>query len=303
MNRWNRATRCRPCKICGGPDNCTESSDGKFVYCGRQADGSIKQNSGGQFLHVLDDSPKAIDWLNRNPKPKQATEKPKPTRDWNKVARDAFYSLNAAQARVELSTRLSVSVASLDRLQVGWLGKTRGWTFPERDGSGRAIGINRRMLNGDKRRESGSQSGLTFDPETWLNYSQISDVHLVEGASDTAAMIDLELSVVGRPSNSGGVELLGELLKRVPADRRILVVGENDRRPHESLPRARRERHKPDCKWCATCWPGKFGAIRTAERLAPILMRTVSWAMMPAGFKDVRAWVIEQDQIEGKRQS
>ena len=49
-------------------------------------------------------------------------------------------------------------------------------------------------------------------------------------------LILIERSVVGRLSNTGGRELFGELLKRVPADRRIVVVGENDQKSHESLP-------------------------------------------------------------------
>jgi hypothetical protein len=83
------------------------------------------------------------------------------------------------------------------------------------------------------------------------------------------------LAAIGRPSNMAGTEMLAELLKDLPADRPVLVVGEFD--PH------------PDGKW-----PGREGAVQTATDLAAKLGRPVQWVLTPGGHKDARAWAIAQ---------
>lgn len=235
---WIRVSRDRRCPVCEGADNCSVSRDGGAVWCGRIAQGSTRQNDGGQYLHDLrerDDSPA---WPRRhNDQPKTSTSWPKgstnrepksPTKDWGRIAQQASECAGAEAARQELATRLGVDAEALRRLGVGWLGMTRGWSFPERDANGRIIGINRRLLNGQKRREQGGQAGLTFDPDAWLkSVIEPKFVFLVEGGSDTAALLTEGLSVVGRPNNTGGVELLAELLRAVPTDRIIVVVGEH----------------------------------------------------------------------------
>lgn len=297
MNGWKSVSRSNPCPICGGPDNCTRSDDGHFVYCGRVSDGSIRQNKGGQCLHILDDVQAESLWLKDDPRPATLanTKLPReqPTRDWGRIARAEFSSPNADSGRTELAKILGkVSVESLERIGVGYTRKGTGWVFPERDATGNIIGINRRFANGDKRRDKGGNAGLTFDPSNWIEpmLPSATDIHLVEGASDTAAMLTMKLCAIGRPSNLGGVELLGELLKQVPTDRRIVVVGENDQKPHDTLPAARQKQHKPDCPHCSVCWPGWYGAMKTAEQLVAILGREILTAMTPDGRKDVRDW-------------
>jgi hypothetical protein len=108
-------------------------------------------------------------------------------------------------------------------------------------------------------------------------------------------MMSHGLSVVGRPNNLAGVKLLGELLKAVPQDRVIVVMGENDKRPHEELNATQQRGHKPDCSGCSKCWPGWFGATRIAEQLAVILGREIAWVLPPDGAKDVRDWFNRPD--------
>ena len=78
------------------------------------------------------------------------------------------------------------------------------------------------------------------------------------------------MAAVGRPSCTGGVELLAELLNGVDHD--IIVVGENDA--------------KPDGRW-----PGRNGAKEVAQKLADLLDRKVQWTLPPGGFKDVRDYL------------
>jgi AAA domain len=150
-------------------------------------------------------------------------------------------------------------------------------TFPETDAAGTVIGINRRYSKGkgpdgkDKMAMPGSRRGLTM-PCGWRE--RPGAVYVVEGPTDTAAMTAVGLSCVGKPSDLGGVELLAELLRDLPPDRDIIVVGENDR--------------KPDGKH-----PGKDGAVATATRLAGSLGRAVWWSMPPQDCKDAREWLTE----------
>src|SRR5262249_27307554 len=67
------------------------------------------------------------------------------------------------------------------------------------------------------------------------------------------------------------------LLRNLPADRTIIVVGERDGRPG--------------------AWPGRDGAVAVAAQLTRALDREVRWALPPAPHKDVRDWVIAQKQF------
>jgi len=100
-------------------------------------------------------------------------------------------------------------------------------------------------------------------------------VFVVEGPTCTIAATSGGLSVVGRHSNTGGVELLADLFRDLDPDRPIIILGENDQKPDGS-------------------WPGRDGAESVARRLAALLGRSVLKAMPPAEAKDVRDWLISQ---------
>ncbi len=286
---WIRVSRQNPCPICDGPDNCTVSTDGGAVYCGRVADGSKRENGGGQFLHILREDWRERDWT-PPPFPKRVTARPS-CRDFRSVADAGFSHPDAAQKRFELAGQLGVEPTSLERLGVGWDTPKRcqsRWTTPERDATGKVIGVSTRRIGGGKGFVPGGKRGLTYSDD-WQSGN--GPILLVEGGSDTAALLSLGLSTLGRPSNVGGVELLAELLRDVPDERELIVVGENDRKVHDELKPAARERHKSDCDWCSTCWPGKFGAIRTAKKLSQLLCRKVGWCLSPDDTKDAREWL------------
>ncbi len=311
---WVSVTREHPCPICGKSDNCKLARDGGAAWCGRVEQGSIQQNAGGQFLHQLrhrdadrnrDGSPPWPRRSEHKPKPeaKWPTVKtdeanvssPPPPRDWGISALIAFDNQPAEEKRQELATALGVDAEALHRLGVGWT-HCHGWTFPERDATGRVIGINCRSATGKKKRRNGCKIGLTFDPDHWFESTvDPSRVYLVEGGSDTAVLMSHGMSVVGRPNNLAGVKLLGELLKAVPPERVIVVMGENDKRSHEELSATQQRGHKLDCSGCSKCWPGWFGATRIAEQLALILGREIAWVLPPDGAKDVRDWFNQPD--------
>ena len=198
MNRkleWLPVSHERPCPICEKPDNCSVSRDGGAVWCGRVEQGSIRQNSGGQWLHRLRERGDSPAWQQRNDHRSRSTTVPiwptepkPPSKDWGRIAKEAFGDTEAKSARYSLATELGVSVDALCRLGVGWMPSQRCWAFPERDAAGTIIGINRRFADGKKQRVAGSRCGLTFDPEGWLESAiEPGFVLLVEGGSDAAA--------------------------------------------------------------------------------------------------------------------
>jgi len=182
-----------------------------------------------------------------------------------------------------LAERLTVSVDSLQALGAGFNPEEHVWTFPERTADGEVSGICRRFQDGDKKMMHGHKHGLYFS-DNWLQ--GVGPVLIVEGVSDTAAAITKGLAAIGRPSAIVPRDVLPELvelLKRVPKDRGIIVVGENDQ----------------DLQHDDTRWPGKEGAERTAKQLTEALGRPILWALPPATTKDLRSWLKANPEATG----
>jgi hypothetical protein len=231
-------------------------------------------------LFVPDDRPARTERQRSRPRPHprcNGTADPcPPAGDLEAQAQRWALSLTA-ERRADLAEVLGVPEAALAALTLlGYCADDRHgpcWTLPEQDGAGRLIGMARRYQDAAKRAVPGGRRGLTV-PSGWTE--RPGGVYLPEGASDTLTLTAMGLPAVGRPSCSGGVELLAELLRDWPADRAIIVLGEWDARPDGS-------------------WPGRDGATRTAERLAQALGRPVCWALPPDGAKDVRRWATAQE--------
>ncbi len=269
----------QPCPVCEGNHKCSTGDRG-LILCGRR-DGPVPgfrhlgPAKGDPQFHQYrreDGTEPPLRGSLRPPQPKPG--KPPAGKDWPAIARRCAEQLRP-DTRRELASRLSLPVEALDAIPlIGVDGRTKdGWTFtfPECDAAENVIGINRRAPDGSKKMMTGGRRGLTL-PAGWR--TRPGPLFIVEGASDVLALFLCGLAVIGRFSNTGGAELLAELLTNWPADRCIIFIGENDR--------------KPDGKW-----PGRDGAIRTATDLAGRLRRQVSWAMIPDEVKDSRAWVVE----------
>jgi len=159
----------------------------------------------------------------------------------------------------------------LPAVGVGWLEPTRKksgqWSFRERDGGGKTVGVSTRPRgDGPKGFVRDTHRGLTV-PDGWEGRAVAQGrLYLVEGASDTLALWAAGLAVIGRPSNVGGVADTAGLLKDLARGVRVIVVGENDR--------------KPDGRW-----PGRVGAWLVALQLGKRLGRRVCWGMVPEAGK------------------
>ncbi|TWT40190.1 hypothetical protein KOR42_49320 [Thalassoglobus neptunius] len=263
---YERVTAERCCPVCRKPDWCLVSRDGGAAICPRVSEGAVKDLGEAGYLHLLSEQ---RGWT---PAPRvQSVSVPEPTPPPPaRLSETLAQFANCAELGLpELAEQLGLSIEVLRRLNVGYCKYERCWSFPERDGSGTVIGLQKRYRNGEKRRLTGTRAGLTY-PDDWD--TETGPMLLVEGASDTAAGMLLGLSVVGRPSNRGGVKFLGEMLSTFPEHRETVVLGERDQKP-------------------SGLWPGKDGAISTATKLAKLLQRPIGWSLPPDGCKDLREWL------------
>jgi hypothetical protein len=121
-----------------------------------------------------------------------------------------------------LGGELGVTSASLDALGVRYATEYRAWAFPMFAGSGQMIGIQLRYASGVKRCVTGSHGGLFIprkNPETMAL--------LPEGASGTAAALDLGFYAIGRFNASAGMEHIKQAVSRLRV-RRAVIIADND---------------------------------------------------------------------------
>jgi len=259
-----RVSESHPCPICEKCDWCLFADDGSAAICQRVE--SAKRCGEAGWLHRLTEPV-------RDPRPvlKSPTASPK---DWYEEAKHFAANL-ADDRRSQLAAWLKLPVDALHSIPLlGFNPSERCFTFPESNAACNVIGLNRRFKDGSKKAMSGSKRGLTL-PTGWQE--KPGPVCGVEGPTDTAAMIAAGLSCVGRPSNSGGVALLADLLRDIPADRAIVIIGENDRKDGGE-------------------WPGRDGALSVARELAARLRRPILWTLPPADAKDVRDWLTAESR-------
>jgi len=262
--KWRRVTSRQRCAICAKPNWCTETLDGAIAHCMRVVSDWPAKNGG--WLHRLDGA---------------AARAPAPACDWIKAAAEPARIDAAAmigrwsnhtprEAIEELATQLGVSPAALTRLRACWSHKHAAWAFPMCDDSGAVIGIRTRKETGEKRAVLGSRSGL-FIP---LHLRGSGPLIIVEGPTDTAAVLTWGFDAIGRPSCSDGDDLILAFLKR--HNRRDVVILANRDEP-KPLPDG------------TVFYPGQRGAQVLADRIA--------WAckslkvILPPQEKDARAWL------------
>jgi hypothetical protein len=169
-----------------------------------------------------------------------------------------------------LAETLGVNYASLERLDTGYCDE-RGWAFPMHDAKREVIGIRLRAEDGHKFALNGSRSGV-FIPR---GIDSRSTLLICEGPTDTAAALTLGFTAIGRPSNSGGTEIICDILQ---AGRRrdVVIVADSDK-------------------------PGKWGAKRLADRIVGLCgdVRVIR----PLLHKDLRQWLCSGCTAESIRQT
>jgi hypothetical protein len=197
--------------------------------CATRRDGTpITARDGMGWLHRLRDDP------NRQPVRPARQERTLP-RPQPHLARMADEAAAAGADRLpELAEQIGVSVGSLQALKVGWLdsyadadGRTvhaNAWTFPMRDHQRNVVGIRLRDRRGKKWAVPGSTNGL-FVPLGTFGGTRL---WIVEGPTDTAAMIDLKFTVIGRPSNTAGADYIVAMMPRLPYKEAVIVQNNDE---------------------------------------------------------------------------
>jgi hypothetical protein len=257
LREWVRVNRSNPCPICKKADWCTRTLDGDLACCMRTE--SERPSRNGGWLHRLTEAPV------KTLPPVRAIARP--ARDMQRY-HDALM-LKDARPVDGLAAALGVTQDALFSLGTVWDAAASAWAFPMRSGAGRVCGIRLRSEDGAKWAVTGSKEGLFYCP---VLPDRIDEIVLCEGPTDTAAALSLGLLAVGRPSCSGAVEAILELLRRFHV-RRLTIIPDTDT-PHE----------RPD----GSVWyPGRDGA----QRLAAVLPSPYLMAVPPA--KDLRGWVQE----------
>jgi hypothetical protein len=197
--------------------------------------------------------------------------------DFATLAAD-FRAAVRPEALDKLAEALGVSLESLRRLGIGWSTQHRAWSFPMSNAAGDTLGIRLRLPSGRKLSVQGGREGLFIPgphphplpagegiaPLLTTDHCPPSTTLLItEGPTDTAALLDLGFTVIGRPSCTGGVKLLVELVRKLTPEN-VVIVADNDS-------------------------PGENGAAA----LAAVLVAYTSAVRIispPTLFKDVRAW-------------
>lgn len=251
-----RVSKRRPCGVCGKPDWCGYSLDERLAVCMRVAEGAVKQTRNGGYLHVLRDDP---DWQARLRVRTVPLDGDDPSKtDFGRMVADHAAATDMAELQ-NFADELGLLAESLVRLSIGWAAKYRSWSFPMRNAGMSVRGIRLRSWAGRKWAVMGSREGL-FIP-AGLDFGTL--LLACEGPTDTAALLDLGFSAVGRPSCIGGVNLLAELVQR-NGPPGVVIVADADA-------------------------PGRRGAEAIASRLLP-LCRSVRVIYPPDGITDARAW-------------
>ncbi len=251
--RWLRVNRNRRCPVCNHADWCLTAADGTATICPRTP--SNKRAGDAGWLHRLNGIPTKLiaSSSGTSPSPRRLS-----VEALAQLVR-RFQRDIPVQRLHGLARSLGVTADSLRLLGVGWSWDHASFTFPMSGADGRVRGVRLRTLSGRNFCIPGSTIGL-FIPR---NLQPTDDSLICEGESDTAAMLDLGFSVVGRPGCSNGTALLIELVKL--------------HRPHSVTVLA------------DSGEPGQRGAAALASVLA-MYAPTVKVISPPPGIGDAREW-------------
>jgi hypothetical protein len=224
-------SRSRPCPVCNGNHTSFREDDG-LILCGRRSGpqpgfvhlGPAKDDTWRLYRAEIDPVLLERERL-RAPVPKNP---PRPSVDWPTWAKQLAGNLTPALADA-LCEQLALPRLALDALPlIGYDPASAAWTFPEVDGRGEIVGIVCRFRGSSKKAMLGSRRGLTV-PKNWRERG--TPLFIVEGQSDVLALSLCAVSCIGRPSNTGGVDMLAELLANFPLDWPTVVFGESDQKP------------------------------------------------------------------------
>lgn len=293
---WVRVTRAEPCPVCKRSTWCGRSADGKVVRCSRVESSRPSRTKAGEvaYIHELD---RPLPEISPDFIKKRTAEKLSPERVAEMVE-DAYRV--GADTRKELAVKLGIRVDALERLRVGRMyDEFRNCfcsTWPERNLDenleGQFVNIVRRYnqpvtpAGGNKLSLKGGTPGVYFHDADFIMGD--SPLFVVEGGTDTAALLSIGVLAIGRPSCVGGGRIVAELLRKILGTKTpVVVVAENDFKPDRVGLNGCQGK---ECDGCMQCWPGLAGARAVAKTIGQAIRRK-TWICSIPNAKDSREWV------------
>ena len=208
---WVRVSKANSCCVCGRPDWCCLGE--KFANCMRVE--SPKPCTNGGWLHQLDSRP--IDPIIIPRK----TQEPPPIKAEQMIC--AWRRKTPIAMIDNLAATLGVTRFSLVTLGASWAHERNAWAFPMHNGYRDIIGIRLRTNEGKKFAVTGSRQGV-FIPEVVPD----SILWILEGPTDTAAALSLDLFAIGRPSCLGAEDHINDFIRDNRVKRVVVCADQDD---------------------------------------------------------------------------
>lgn len=238
---WRRVSKQSPCVVCGKPDWCTVAADG--AACCMRVQSNAPAANGG--------------WIHRNGR-NTSGETARPSAAELDTTMQRMRSAMTDDRAGAIATQLGVSVEALRALGVGFDSERNALAIPERDADGRIVGINFRASDGT-RTHRGKRALIVPD-----RVDTGAMLYVVEGGTDALAALSIGLTAVGRPSCTGGIDLVRSFVKLRGVTHAVIVADADA--------------------------PGRRGAGQLAKALAVdgIAVRIIE---PPSPHKDLRDWI------------
>jgi len=195
-----------------------------------------------------------------SPKPKPNPNRKTPDQ-WASI-QQGFWDYCTLDMRKGIADKLGLKWVVLSVLGLGWSKEHKSWSFPMYGADMKVRGIRLRAPGGKKFAVLGSQEGVfrTLNELTLKSEAPATKtVYVAEGPTDTAALLQLGFTAVGRPSCTGAVNILVSILKEL----RVVIVTDADS-------------------------PGRSGACILAGKLKGLVE---SVKIIEPHRKDMREWV------------
>jgi hypothetical protein len=224
---YNRVSKAMPCPVCKKPDWCLISDDARYAICARVE--SEHKKGGAGWRHTLDgqtfDKPKNVIRTVSHPHNADAVK-------------EVYLNLDFSdKALFPLAEKLQVDLDSLRNLGCGR--SSQAWDFPMYNDKLELIGIKRRNLEGKKWCVRGSKLGL-YIPKF---FNHCTRAIILEGESDTAAMLSKGYNAVGRPNTTAGMQYLIDLTQ----SQETVILADNDAPGIESAYKLRQRLGSRSC--------------------------------------------------------
>ena len=222
--RGEQASKNHPCPICFGTSWCLIFTHS--VLCMRSTSnkphqmphglGHWFQMDGGSFTQA--------------PR-REVRQEPEQHVDFGILLKE-WQRQTSANQMASLANNLGVRASALIDLGACWADPHSAYAFPMTDGFGNVVGIRLRNFLGDKWAVRGSKSGI-FMPKVYRDDIAI----IVEGPTDSCAVLSMGGMPIGRPSCSGGVMEILHAIGRWKI-RKVIIIADNDedkKRPDGSV--------------------------------------------------------------------